>query len=56
MLVNFIGAGHQHSIAHNWSQVRANHAMLASLWAAADPDLLLINAHDPQLLRQAQGD
>ncbi|GAC56276.1 hypothetical protein GOHSU_04_01450 [Gordonia hirsuta DSM 44140 = NBRC 16056] len=41
-------------IAYDWPKVRENHARLAELWRAADPDLLLVNAHDPQLLTTAQ--
>lgn len=40
--------------AHDWRQVRANHERLRSLWAADDPGLVLVNAHDPELLRAAQ--
>ncbi|MFE6174739.1 hypothetical protein [Streptomyces sp. NPDC056464] len=32
----------------------ANHERLSELWQAADPDLLLVNAHDPLLLSLAQ--
>lgn len=41
-------------IAYDWPQVRENHARLAELWSAADPDLVLVNAHDPSLLARAQ--
>jgi glyoxylase-like metal-dependent hydrolase (beta-lactamase superfamily II) len=41
-------------IADDWKQVRANHRRLTELWHAADPDLLLVNAHDPSLLHLAQ--
>jgi glyoxylase-like metal-dependent hydrolase (beta-lactamase superfamily II) len=44
----------EHAFAHDWALVRANHERLAELWAAADPDLLLVNAHDPVLLERAQ--
>ena len=44
----------ERAIAHDWKKVRANHTRLAEVWAAADPTLLLVNAHDPQLLRAAQ--
>ncbi|UGT68443.1 MBL fold metallo-hydrolase [Nocardia gipuzkoensis] len=40
-------------VAHDWNKVRANHRRLAQLWAAAEPDLLLVNAHDPYLLDRA---
>jgi len=40
--------------AHDWSLVQRNHERLAELWHAADPDLLLVNAHDPALLERAQ--
>ncbi|MGW3543863.1 MBL fold metallo-hydrolase [Nocardia niigatensis] len=42
-------------IAHDWKQVRANHERLTELWTAADPDLLLVNSHDPYLLDRALG-
>lgn len=41
-------------IAVDRAKVRANHARLAALWAANEPDLLLVNAHDPDLLAQAR--
>lgn len=41
-------------IAHDWRKVQANHQRLTELWRAAEPDLLLVNAHDPTLLRRAQ--
>ncbi|MBB3094139.1 glyoxylase-like metal-dependent hydrolase (beta-lactamase superfamily II) [Actinoplanes campanulatus] len=41
------------AIAHDRRLVRANHARLAELWAAADPALTIVNAHDPELLRAA---
>ncbi|HEV7196420.1 MAG TPA: MBL fold metallo-hydrolase [Pedococcus sp.] len=41
-------------IAHDWKLVQGNHRRLAELWQAADPDLLVVNAHDPSLLRRAQ--
>lgn len=41
-------------IAHDWKRVRANHERLTELWAAAEADLLLVNAHDPRLLERAQ--
>ncbi|WP_179220455.1 hypothetical protein [Rhodococcus sp. NCIMB 12038] len=41
-------------IAHDWAKVQANHQRLTELRAAAEPDLLLVNAHDPFLLREAQ--
>ena len=41
-------------IAHNWRQVQGNHERLTELWRAADPDLLLVNAHDPALLAAAR--
>ncbi|MET9028920.1 hypothetical protein ABZW96_25395 [Nocardia sp. NPDC004168] len=42
-------------IAYDWQKVEANHARLRELRAAAEPDLLLVNAHDPQLLDRALG-
>ncbi|WP_024794010.1 MBL fold metallo-hydrolase [Tomitella biformata] len=41
-------------IAYDWAKVRANHDRLTQLWAAAEPDLLLVNAHDPHLLDLAR--
>ncbi|MGY0541514.1 MBL fold metallo-hydrolase [Nocardioides sp. YJ-D4] len=41
-------------IAADRSQVRGNHRRLTELWQAGEPDLMLVNAHDPTLLRQAQ--
>ncbi|MFE2999607.1 hypothetical protein ACFXG4_31950 [Nocardia sp. NPDC059246] len=41
-------------VAHDMNAVRANHERLAELWTRQSPDLLLINAHDPLLLRRAQ--
>ncbi|SDS56580.1 MBL fold metallo-hydrolase [Actinoplanes derwentensis] len=46
----------ERAVAHDWSRVRANHARLTELQAAADPGLLLVNAHDPELLRRAAAD
>ncbi|WP_067814751.1 MBL fold metallo-hydrolase [Nocardia inohanensis] len=40
-------------VASDWSLVEANHARLKEIWAAADPDLLLVNAHDPYLFSAA---
>lgn len=45
----------ERSVSFDWSRVQANHQRLAELWASDEPDLLLVNAHDPQLLRQAVG-
>jgi glyoxylase-like metal-dependent hydrolase (beta-lactamase superfamily II) len=45
----------ERSMAHDRALVRRNHERLAELWAAHDPGLLLVNAHDPALLRRAQG-
>jgi len=42
--------------AHDWSLVQRNHERLAELWRAADPALLLVNAHDPALLGRARSD
>lgn len=43
----------ERAVAADWRKVRANHQRLSQLWHAADPDLLLINAHDPHLLARA---
>ncbi|MET8979458.1 MBL fold metallo-hydrolase [Streptomyces sp. NPDC004539] len=41
-------------IAYDGKQVRDNHARLAELHRRADPDLLVVNAHDPALLERAR--
>ncbi|MFD1538874.1 MBL fold metallo-hydrolase [Nonomuraea guangzhouensis] len=41
-------------IAFDLKQVRQNHARLAELHRRADPDLVIINAHDPTLYEQAR--
>jgi glyoxylase-like metal-dependent hydrolase (beta-lactamase superfamily II) len=46
----------ERAVAHDLRTVRANHARLTELWAAAEPDLLLVNAHDPALLARARGE
>ena len=43
----------ERSVAFDWKKVQSNHQRLSELWAAAEPGLCLVNAHDPQLLRQA---
>jgi glyoxylase-like metal-dependent hydrolase (beta-lactamase superfamily II) len=43
----------ERSVAFDWKRVQTNHERLRELWSAGDPGLLLVNAHDPQLLRQA---
>ncbi|MBF6135030.1 MBL fold metallo-hydrolase [Nocardia otitidiscaviarum] len=42
------------ALAHNRKQVRANHRLLAELARRGDPDLLIINAHDPLLFEHAR--
>ncbi len=42
-------------MAYDWTQVKANHQRLTELWGAEEPDLLLVNAHDPYLLDRALG-
>lgn len=42
------------AFAHNYKQVRDNHARLAELSQRNDPDLLIVCAHNPQLLEHAQ--
>jgi glyoxylase-like metal-dependent hydrolase (beta-lactamase superfamily II) len=44
----------ERGMAHDRAKVRANHHRLIEVWNAAASDLLLINAHDPALLRYAQ--
>lgn len=41
-------------MAFDARQVRDNHARLSELWREADDDLLIVSAHDPELLRRAQ--
>ena len=41
-------------IAFDRKQVRANHERLAELYARREPDLLIVSAHDPGLLAEAQ--
>ncbi|WP_194836814.1 MBL fold metallo-hydrolase [Nocardia sp. XZ_19_369] len=40
-------------MAFDWPKVRSNHQHLTQLWTAAEPDLILVNAHDPYLFDQA---
>ncbi|MFD6895630.1 MBL fold metallo-hydrolase [Rhodococcus sp. NPDC060086] len=40
-------------IAYDWARVRANHARLRELWTANQPDVHIINAHDPRLFRDS---
>lgn len=56
------GSGHapkvltamERALTPDWRRVQANHRRLAEVWSAGDPALLLVNAHDPSLLRHAQ--
>lgn len=41
-------------IAHDWKLVQTNHERLTELWAASEPDLLLVNSHDRYLLHLAR--
>jgi glyoxylase-like metal-dependent hydrolase (beta-lactamase superfamily II) len=41
-------------VAHDWSLVRANHGRLAALHRRAEPDLVIVSAHDPDMLARAQ--
>ncbi|MFJ3799698.1 MBL fold metallo-hydrolase [Streptomyces sp. NPDC090088] len=41
-------------IAYDGKKVRANHDRLADLYRRSDPDLLIVNAHDPLLLEKAR--
>lgn len=45
----------ERAVAFDWKKAQANHQRLSELWTAAEPDLCLINAHDPQLLPRASG-
>lgn len=40
----------ERTVAYDAARVRANHARLAELYARADPDLVIVNSHDPALL------
>ncbi|MFI9407942.1 MBL fold metallo-hydrolase [Nocardia sp. NPDC052316] len=40
-------------MAFDWPKVQANHQHLSQLWSTAEPDVLLVNAHDPQLFERA---
>lgn len=40
-------------IAQDWKRVQANHDRLRELHAGANPELLIVNAHDPTLLTRA---
>ena len=44
----------ERAVAHDWDLVRANHARLAEVAGGAEPDLLLVNSHDPALLERAR--
>lgn len=41
-------------IAADRPQVRDNHDRIAELWAREEPDLVIVNAHDTELLRHAR--
>ncbi|GAA14885.1 MBL fold metallo-hydrolase [Gordonia alkanivorans] len=41
-------------IARDWRKVVSNHRRLSELWAAGDPQLTIVNAHDPHLLALAR--
>lgn len=38
-------------IGQDWTKVKGNHERLRELWTRADPDLLLVNAQLPDLVR-----
>ncbi|MFJ3671504.1 MBL fold metallo-hydrolase [Streptomyces sp. NPDC090106] len=44
----------ERAVAHDWRRVRANHERLTELRRAEEPDLLIVNAHDPGLLAAAR--
>ncbi|MFF2102781.1 MBL fold metallo-hydrolase [Streptomyces sp. NPDC058202] len=46
-------SGMESFIAYDIKQVRDNHARLAELYERGEPDLLIVNAHDPVLFEQA---
>jgi len=39
-------------IAFDRKRIVANHQRLSELWASGNPDLAIVNAHDPELLRR----
>ncbi len=41
-------------VAYDPQQVRDNHARLAELYRRTDPDLMIVNAHDPDLYEKAR--
>jgi hypothetical protein len=41
-------------LAFDRPQVRDNHARLAELHGRGEPDLMIVNAHDPVLLERAR--
>jgi glyoxylase-like metal-dependent hydrolase (beta-lactamase superfamily II) len=41
-------------VAFNRDQMKDNHARLAELFRRGEPDLLIVNSHDPSLFRQAR--
>jgi glyoxylase-like metal-dependent hydrolase (beta-lactamase superfamily II) len=41
-------------MAADWLKVQANHERLSEVWRAAEPDFVLVNAHDPALLERAR--
>ncbi len=42
-------------VAHDWTQVQDNKERLRELWSSRDPEVLIVNAHDPTLLEAARG-
>ncbi|OUZ06767.1 MBL fold metallo-hydrolase [Aeromicrobium sp. PE09-221] len=46
--------GMERTMATDWSKVRLNHARLTELAGGSEPDVTLVNGHDPELLRRAQ--
>jgi glyoxylase-like metal-dependent hydrolase (beta-lactamase superfamily II) len=41
-------------MAADWHKVRANHERLSEVWRAGEPDIVLVNAHDPALFERAR--
>jgi hypothetical protein len=41
-------------VAWDLKKVRQNHARLAELYQRQDPDLFIVNAHDPTLYQRAR--
>jgi glyoxylase-like metal-dependent hydrolase (beta-lactamase superfamily II) len=49
----FVLSVQERMVAVDWQQVRENHERLAELHRRADPNLMIVSAHDPSLLARA---